>query len=224
MDKKAKKKKTVKVEAPKKRNRTKWAEGIDDVYVGNGVFLPQSALEIGGIDLSEQERDALADQAIKAATFNKRKAPHKPRVATNFTLGHKFSPGKPMGAKRKVTIALEQMGEDNAMIAMEQLVKWMKEGDGEATKFLLDRVYPVRKGYRQNLRYTDPIDTLDDVNKLSKHIIHMMLEGEISAEEAIEYGKKLEQRLRIIMETEKIAEITAKYEALKTMVMENVKG
>lgn len=208
MDKKAKKK-PVKVEAPKKRNRTKWAESID--------AEPD-------IDLSEQERDALADQAIKAATFNKRKAPHKPRVATNFTPGHKFSPGKPMGAKRKVTIALEQMGEDNAMIAMEQLVKWMKEGDGEATKFLLDRVYPVRKGYRQNLRYTDPIDTLDDVNKLSKHIIHMMLDGEISAEEAIEYGKKLEQRLRIIMETEKIAEITAKYEALKTMVMDSVKG
>ena len=199
-----------------KRTKGKNIEGINFGYTN--FISPEDGLQI-----SEEERAELADEAMRAATFNKKKAPKVPRKATNFTRGHKFSPGKPMGAKRKTTLAIEQMGEENAMLAMEKIVGWMKEGNMEATKFLLERVYPIRRGRRIKLWDTGDQKTLEDVNRLSEYIMHLMIEGELSAEEAVEYGKKLEQRLRIIMESQKIGEITAKYEALKAVVMDSVR-
>jgi len=199
------------------KKRPNWAKEIEFGYTN---FVPTE----DGLQISEEERAALADEAMRAATFNKKKAPKVPRRATNFTRGHKLSPGKPMGAKRKTTLAIEQMGEENAMLALEKIIERMKEGNIEAAKFLLERVYPIRRGRRIKLWDIGEQKTLDDVNRLSEYIMKLMIEGEISAEEAVEYGKKLEQRLRIIMESQKINEIMSKYEALKAVVMDSVRG
>lgn len=166
------------------------------------------------------DRLRLAQQTLKQAAFNKRKAPHHPnRTKNGFTEGNKHSPGRPLGSKRKVIVELERIGEDNSVEALEQIISWMKSGNMEATKFLLDRVYPVRKDVKRYLGYEGEYETLEDINKLSTHVIKMMAEGEISADDAYGYGKICEQRMKVIVD----AAMVGKYAELKALV-DNIAG
>ena len=161
------------------------------------------------------EEHMLAQEALQQAAFNKSKAPHNPnRTKNGFTPGHKYSPGRPIGSKRKVTSELEKIGEENALIALENIIHWMKEGNADATKFLLERVYPVRRDLKRHLGYEGKYDTLEDMNDLSRHILTLMGEGEISSDDAYGYGKVIEQRIKNIAETS----MAGKYAELKAFV------
>ncbi len=115
--------------------------------------------------------------------------------------------GRPKGSKNKITVALEQIGVDNAQAVYAKLVGLALSGDVNACKMILDRVYPLRKGLRFSLEFDGPLDTIQDINDLSKHVLNMVISGEVSAEEAEEYGKVLEQRMKIITDTETMKKI-----------------
>lgn len=197
------------VEAPKKtfgRPKKTWslaaAGDVEDV----------SELTQG---LSTEDRHGLAKKTLQEAAFNKLKAPNNPnRTKNGFTEGNKYSTGRPLGSKHKTVCEIEKMGDDNALFAMQQMIDWMKEGNPDATRFLLERVYRIRKGLRRYLGHDGQLRTIEDVNHISEHVVKMMADGEMSAEEAAEYGKVFEQRLKIIVETTEIQ----KYVELKTLV------
>ncbi len=115
--------------------------------------------------------------------------------------------GRPKGSKNKIMVALEQIGVDNAQAVYAKLVGLALNGDVNACKMILDRVYPLRKGLRFRIEFDGPLDTIQDINDLSKHVLNLVISGEVSAEEAEEYGKVLEQRMKIITDTETMKKI-----------------
>lgn len=128
-----------------------------------------------------------------------------------FQDGNKAGPGRPKGSRNKITVALEMIGNENAEVVYQQLVDLAlgrtKEGDINACKIILDRVYPPRKVNKYDLGYEGIMNTVQDVNALSKHVLKMVVNGEISTEEAEAYGKIIEQRLKIIIDTDMAAKI-----------------
>lgn len=124
-----------------------------------------------------------------------------------FKKGNPGGPGRTVGSRNRVSVALDEIGEENAMLGMQLMVSWMKSGDRDATKFLLERVYKGRKGTRRDLGEYEPVRTIEDINRISKNVIHRMVIGDISAEEAEDYLKALERHLKLMVDTEMAAKI-----------------
>jgi hypothetical protein len=121
------------------------------------------------------------------------------------------SPGRPKGSKNKITLVLEKIGDDNAAEVYQKMVDLAlgrsSEGDAYACKFILDRVYPQRKGRKFTVEMRGPVDTPNDINEFSKKVLNLLAEGEISAEEAVDYGRVFEQSMKTMTDTEVVKKI-----------------
>ncbi len=142
-------------------------------------------------------------------------------LPNTFKKGNPGGPGRPAGSRNKITLELEQIGEDNAILAMDRMIDLSLNGDPsgcfQACKYILDRVMPPRKGAKMPFGISTRVKTVDELNALSEKIIAMMIDGDLSAEEAVEVGKAIEQRLKVIIETDD-TEIRSKYAALREIV------
>jgi hypothetical protein len=127
------------------------------------------------------------------------------------------SGGRPKGSRNKITVALEQIGEENAKDVYAKLVELALAGDVNACKIILDRVYPARRGLSFTLDFEEPLETAQDLNALSNHVVKMMTAGEISSEEALEIGKVIEQRLKVVTDIDLISKIEATCEKVKVV-------
>lgn len=131
------------------------------------------------------------------------------------------SPGRPKGSRNKSTLMLEAIGSENAVAIYQQLVDLAlgrtKEGDINACKMILDRVYPVRKACKMSIDFDGPLETVQDINEASKHLLRMVIEGEISAEDAEDIGKNFERRLRIITDSVAMDKINTTLEKVNIM-------
>lgn len=98
--------------------------------------------------------------------------------------------GRPTGSRSKVTLALEEIGAENAEAAFRMMVKAAlgqlphdSTFDVFAAKLIIDRVWPLRKGAR--FKVAIPIvRTAQELNDAFNDIFGMLREGEISLEEA----------------------------------------
>jgi len=153
--------------------------------------------------IKEHGQINLAQSALRASLNAKKKAPHKLVTPEKHGLTEGTRQvGRPKGVRNKASVAIEQMGEENAMLCMEQMVRWMKAGDKDATRFLLERVYKGRKGHVRYIGYEGEVDTIEEINRASSMIVKMALAGEISPEEADDHMKLLEKKMKMIIDTE----------------------
>ncbi len=145
-----------------------------------------------------KKREKLTSDAFQMAKFQKGKA---------------AGPGRPFGSRNKLTVALEQIGADSAENVFSKLVDLAlgrtKEGDAKACKAVIDIVLSLGRNSTINLGFESSIETPKDVSNLSKKVVNMMVTGELSAEESIEIGNKLEQHLRIITDIDVMDKIDA---------------
>jgi hypothetical protein len=111
------------------------------------------------------------------------------------------SPGRPKGSRSKSTLFLEELGLKGAKEIYLKLYSIALEGDVTACKIILDRVYPVPKGRKHDLGYYGQIDTIQDVNELSKHVLNMVISGKLSAEEAEDHSREIERRIKVITDS-----------------------
>lgn len=137
---------------------------------------------------------------------------------TRFQARNSYSPGRPKGSRNKTTLIIEQIGLDNAEKVYLKVVELAMDGDFNACKFLLDRVYPPQKSRKFSLEFYGPTKTIQDINAVSEHVLKLAIEGEISFEEAEECGKLLEQRMKVITDADvmpKIEAMVKKVESIK---------
>lgn len=120
---------------------------------------------------------------------NARKTPGRP-----FQLGN---PGRPKGARHKVTLAAEALLDGQAEGLTQKAVDLALAGDTTALRLCLERIYPVPKGRRVNLALP-AVDTAADVSDAQRRTLQALAEGELTPDEAATISGILEAKRRAI--------------------------
>ena len=128
--------------------------------------------------------------------------PNVPKNDGRFKKGSPGGPGRPQGSRNSVTIAIEQIGLENAMAIFERLLGaslgTIDNVDKEAAKYILERIVPARKGARFPLSIPRDINTVEKLNEATDSLLNMVAEGEISIEESNVIAETLNARAKSI--------------------------
>lgn len=112
-----------------------------------------------------------------------------------FRKGQSGNPkGKPPGTRNVALRALDAIGERAAQDLLRTVIAKAAEGDMQAARILLDRVWPARKGRRVTFTLP-PVETAVDVHKAVAAILKATASGQITIEEG--------QGLAAILETQR---------------------
>lgn len=120
------------------------------------------------------------------------------------------NPGKPKGARHKVTLAVEALLSGQAEALTESVIAKALEGDVTALRLCLERIAPVRKDVPVNFKLPD-IHNAKEASEAAKAVLRAVSEGEISPLEGTAIMGLIEQFRRVLETTE----IEARIEALE---------
>jgi hypothetical protein len=93
------------------------------------------------------------------------------------------NPGRPLGSKNSVTQTLEQLAEGQAEQLFEKLRELAQAGDVSCLRWILDRLWPPRKGQPVNV-VMPPINTPQDVFPAIASIWTGVRESRLTPDEA----------------------------------------
>jgi Family of unknown function (DUF5681) len=116
--------------------------------------------------------------------------------------------GKPMGARNRVLMALDAIGDEHAPDILRAVVDAAKGGDVRAAETILSRVWPHRKGRPIALDLPSIVDSADLVVALAA-VAGAVSDGMISPEEGQAVGALLEVQRRAIETADLEARIAA---------------
>ena len=116
--------------------------------------------------------------------------------------------GKPRGARNRVLMALDRIGEDAAEEVLRAAVERAKSGDARAVEMILSRIWPARRGRPIELPLPPIINSTDLVGALAA-VAGAVSGGIISPEEGQAVGALLETQRRAIETVELEARIVA---------------
>tara|TARA_R110000850_G_scaffold60832_1_gene139339 strand:- start:545 stop:991 length:447 start_codon:yes stop_codon:yes gene_type:complete len=123
------------------------------------------------------------------------------------------NPGRPRGARHKVTQAIEAMLEGQQEALTQAAIDKALEGDVTALRLCLDRIAPARKD--APVSFTLPeIETAEDAAKAARAILKAIAEGDVTPLEAATVMAVVEQ-FRRTLETTEIERRIVALEAIK---------
>lgn len=103
--------------------------------------------------------------------------------AGRFRPGQSGNPaGRPKGARHVALRAVETIGEENAEALMRRAVELALDGDVQALRILLDRLYPVRRGRPVNFDLGE-LRTADDAAAAASSVLREVAAGRMTPEE-----------------------------------------
>lgn len=168
----------------------------------------------GSKDKTPEERKLINNSRVKKPKCIHHDDFGEFKKGNKASLGH----GRPVGSRNKSILILEQIGKDSAETILKHWIDIAlgrtKEGDAGSCKGILDKVWGGRKGRSVDIDFGRPVRTIQDANKLSEHITTMMVTGEISAEEAEEYGKWIDKRMKHISDSDVMDKIDETYKKI----------
>lgn len=136
----------------------------------------------------------------------------EPPKETRFQPGQSGNPsGRPAGSRSKVLVALDALGEGEVEGIIKSMTDKAKEGDTQAARIILDRVWPPRKGTRIEFdlpKITGAADIPDAIGEITAQVAA----GAISPDEGAVIVGLLDARRKAI-ETEDLAARIAALEA-----------
>ncbi|WP_411974355.1 DUF5681 domain-containing protein [Sulfitobacter faviae] len=118
------------------------------------------------------------------------------------------NPGRPRGARHKVTQAIEAMLEGQQEALTQAAIDKALEGDVTALRLCLDRIAPARKDSVVSF-HLPTIETADDAAKAAKAVLKAVADGEVTPLEAASVMAVVEQFRRTLETTEIERRITA---------------
>ena len=135
----------------------------------------------------------------------------EPPRDTRFQPGQSGNPaGRRAGSRSKVCLALDALGEGEAEAIVKAMIENAKNGDGQAGRTILERVWPPRKGAR--LQFDLPeVTKADELPGAIAAVNRQVAEGEISPDEGTLIVGLLEAQRRAI-ETSELANRVAALE------------
>jgi uncharacterized protein DUF5681 len=121
------------------------------------------------------------------------------------------NPGKPKGARHKVTIAVEELLEGEGEAIGRVCIEKAKAGDPVALRLAMERISPVRRG--RPVKFQLPaVSTANDVVAGISAVLHATAHGDLTPEEGAIIAGILETKRRGI-ETVEIERRLAELEA-----------
>ncbi|HCQ59829.1 MAG TPA: hypothetical protein DIU10_18305 [Sulfitobacter sp.] len=118
------------------------------------------------------------------------------------------NPGRPRGARHKVTQAIEAMLEGQQEALTQTAIDKALEGDVTALRLCLDRIAPARKDAPVSFDLPE-IETAEDAAKAARAILKAIAEGDVTPLEAATVMAVVEQFRRTLETTEIERRITA---------------
>ena len=107
------------------------------------------------------------------------------------------NPGRPLGAKNKVTQALEQLAEGQAEQLVQKILKGALAGDAACQRMLLERVWPARKGQPINITMP-PISSSGDAFAAIASIFTALGEGRLTPDETSALSSLVGRSVQVI--------------------------
>ena len=116
-----------------------------------------------------------------------------------FQPGHSGNPaGKPRGARNRVLLALDAIGEEHAPAILETVVEAAKGGDVRAAETILSRIWPARKGRAVPAIDLPDIATPADLVTALGIVAKAVGDGDLSPDEAQAVAAVLETQRRAV--------------------------
>jgi hypothetical protein len=107
------------------------------------------------------------------------------------------NPGRPMGSRHKVTLAIESLLEGEAEKLTRKCVEMAMAGDTTAMKLCLERILPARKDRPVQLQIPE-IEGVEDLTRAMAALLGAVAAGELSPTEATEMAKLVEAHRRTV--------------------------
>jgi hypothetical protein len=120
----------------------------------------------------------------------------------------KGNPGKPKGARHRITVTAEQLLAGEAEALTRRAIEMALDGKVEAMRLCLERVMPVRRGRPVKFKMPD-VGTASDVVSAIGAVLRAVSEGELTCDEASTLANVLEAKRRSIELVELEGRITA---------------
>ena len=111
------------------------------------------------------------------------------------------NPGRPRGARHKITQAIEAMLEGQHEALTQAAIDKALEGDVTALRLCLDRIAPARKDAPVSFALPE-IETAEDAAKAARAILKAIAEGDVTPLEAATVMGVVEQFRRTLETTE----------------------
>ena len=124
----------------------------------------------------------------------------KPR-GRPFEKGNPGGPGRPNGARNKVTLAIEALLDGEAEGLTRKAIELALAGDITALRLCLDRLCPPRRDRHVSFEMP-PIGTAADAGKALSALLRAVADGELTPSEAAELGKLVESYIRALEASE----------------------
>ena len=139
---------------------------------------------------------------------------------TNVDESGRFKPGqsgnpngRQAGSRSKVLVALDALGEGEAEGIVKAMIEKAKQGDAQAGRTILERVWPPRKGAR--LQFDLPeVSKADQLPGAIAAVNRQVAEGEISPDEGTLIVGLLDAQRRAIETSELAARVAILEERL----------
>lgn len=120
------------------------------------------------------------------------------------------NPGRPRGAKNRVTVAVQTLLDGQAEALTEKAIAAALKGDGFALKLCLDRIAPAPKSRRVDFKIP-PLKSAADVPKALAAIVKAVAAGDLAPDEAASLSSLVERFLKAV----EMADLEKRIEALE---------
>jgi len=111
------------------------------------------------------------------------------------------NPGKPKGARHRVTVAAETLLEGEAEAITRKAIELAKAGDGPALRLCMDRIYPARKD--RPVRFgLPPLEKVGDAVAANAALVGAVASGDLTPSEAGELAKLVDAYTRAVEATD----------------------
>ena len=140
----------------------------------------------------------------------------EPRNNVAKTRGRPFekgNPGRPRGARHKITVLAERLMSDDVEGVVQSVIAAAKDGDMAACRLIFERIVPIRKGRPVVIDLPAATDA-QAVAAASAAMLSAVGAGELTPEEGEIYAKLLESRRRTIETAEHEERLAALEKAL----------
>jgi hypothetical protein len=132
-----------------------------------------------------------------------------------FEKGHSGNPaGRPLGARNKVTLMLEEMLQGEAEAIMRKAIAKAKVGDPGGLRLCLDRLVAPRKNRPVQFEFPK-LETVADAAAASVAIVEAVAAGDLTPYEAAQLSNVLDAFTRTL-QTGEIEQRLARLEAIVT--------